>query len=124
MSLPDQPVHVVFGATGGVDTAVVAELVRRVEKVRAVSRADQAPEGDSRRQVHVNSLRPTHTRRPDTPPASTNSSTGHRSGWRALSCNLGAPCLPLSQALPGLPDVLAVTLVARPVRAPPQGRSP
>lgn len=40
MSLPDQPVHVVFGATGGVGTAVVAKLVRRVEKVRAVSRAD------------------------------------------------------------------------------------
>ena len=45
MSLPDQPVHVVFGATGGVGTAVVAELVRRGEKVRAVSRAGQAPEG-------------------------------------------------------------------------------
>ena len=78
MSLPDQPVHVVFGATGGVGTAVVAELVRRGEKVRAVSRAGQAPEGDSRRQVHVNSLRPTHTRRPDTPPASTNSKQQHR----------------------------------------------
>jgi len=40
------------------------------------------------------------------------------------SSRLGAPCLPLPQALPGLPDVLAVTLVARPIRAPPQGRSP
>ena len=45
MSLPDLPVHVVFGATGGVGTAVVAELVRRGEEVRAVSRRGQAPEG-------------------------------------------------------------------------------
>ena len=29
MTAPDRPVHVVFGATGAVGTAVVAELVRR-----------------------------------------------------------------------------------------------
>jgi hypothetical protein len=33
---------------------------------------------------------------------------------------LGAPCLPFPQALPGLPDVFAVTLVTRPVLAPGQ----
>jgi hypothetical protein len=32
------------------------------------------------------------------------------------------PCLPLSQALPGFPDVPAITLVICPVLAPPQGR--
>ena len=45
MSPPDHPVHVVFGATGGVGTATVAELVRRGERVRAVSRRGQAPVG-------------------------------------------------------------------------------
>jgi nucleoside-diphosphate-sugar epimerase len=42
---PDRPVHVVFGATGAVGTAVVAQLVRRSETVRAVSRRGQAPQG-------------------------------------------------------------------------------
>jgi hypothetical protein len=42
------------------------------------SRDGSQQEGDSRRQVHVNSLRPTHRRRPDTPPASTNSKQQHR----------------------------------------------
>ena len=34
----DQPLHVVFGATGGIGRAVVEELVRRGRRVRAVSR--------------------------------------------------------------------------------------
>jgi len=37
--------HVVFGATGGVGGAVVAELLRRGNSVRAVSRGGNAPEG-------------------------------------------------------------------------------
>jgi nucleoside-diphosphate-sugar epimerase len=37
--------HVVFGATGGIGGAVVAELLRRGENVRAVSRGGGAPEG-------------------------------------------------------------------------------
>ena len=37
--------HVVFGATGGIGGAVVAELRRRGGRVRAVSRRGQAPEG-------------------------------------------------------------------------------
>ena len=37
--------HVVFGATGGVGVAVVAELLRRGNSVRAVSRGGNAPEG-------------------------------------------------------------------------------
>jgi putative NAD(P)-binding protein len=45
MTPPDRPVHVVFGATGAVGTAVAAELVRRSETVRAVSRRGQAPQG-------------------------------------------------------------------------------
>ncbi|MGH2992322.1 MAG: NAD-dependent epimerase/dehydratase family protein, partial [Solirubrobacterales bacterium] len=36
--------HVVFGATGGVGGAVVAELLRRGNSVRAVSRGGKAPE--------------------------------------------------------------------------------
>jgi nucleoside-diphosphate-sugar epimerase len=36
--------HVVFGATGGIGGAVVAELVRRGRRVRAVSRRGEAPE--------------------------------------------------------------------------------
>jgi uncharacterized protein YbjT (DUF2867 family) len=38
MTAPERPVHVVFGATG----AVVAELVRRGERIRAISRRGQA----------------------------------------------------------------------------------
>ena len=37
--------HVVFGGTGGIGDAVVAELVRRGKTVRAVSRRGDAPEG-------------------------------------------------------------------------------
>jgi uncharacterized protein YbjT (DUF2867 family) len=37
--------HVVFGATGGIGGAVVAELLRRGQSVRAVSRHGAAPEG-------------------------------------------------------------------------------
>jgi nucleoside-diphosphate-sugar epimerase len=37
--------HVVFGATGGIGRAVVAELLRRGKNVRAVSRHGAAPEG-------------------------------------------------------------------------------
>ena len=44
MTPPDRPVHVVFGATGALGTAVVAELVRRGETIRAVSRRGQAPQ--------------------------------------------------------------------------------
>jgi nucleoside-diphosphate-sugar epimerase len=40
----DSP-DVVFGATGGIGGAVVAELLRRGRRVRAVSRRGQAPEG-------------------------------------------------------------------------------
>ena len=45
MTTPDRLVHVVFGATGAIGTAVVAELMRRGERVRAVSRRGQAPGG-------------------------------------------------------------------------------
>jgi nucleoside-diphosphate-sugar epimerase len=37
--------HVVFGATGGIGGAVVAELLRRGKVVRAVSRGGKAPDG-------------------------------------------------------------------------------
>jgi nucleoside-diphosphate-sugar epimerase len=37
--------HVVFGATGGIGRALVAELQRRGRTVRAVSRRGEAPEG-------------------------------------------------------------------------------
>jgi nucleoside-diphosphate-sugar epimerase len=37
--------HVVFGATGGIGGALVAELLRRGKSVRAVSRRGDAPEG-------------------------------------------------------------------------------
>jgi nucleoside-diphosphate-sugar epimerase len=37
--------HVVFGATGGIGAALVAELLRRGKPVRAVSRHGNAPEG-------------------------------------------------------------------------------
>ena len=37
--------HVVFGATGGIGGALVAELMRRGKTVRAVSRGGAAPEG-------------------------------------------------------------------------------
>lgn len=37
--------HVVFGATGGIGGALVAELLRRGKTVRAVSRQGDAPEG-------------------------------------------------------------------------------
>jgi nucleoside-diphosphate-sugar epimerase len=43
--MPDDSAHVVFGATGAIGRAVVAELVRRGETVRAVSRGGRAPEG-------------------------------------------------------------------------------
>jgi len=42
--VPDST-HVVFGATGGIGRALVAELLRRGKAVRAVSRRGQAPEG-------------------------------------------------------------------------------
>src|SRR5215468_6541461 len=45
MTTPDHLVHVVFGATGAIGTAMVAELMRRGERVRAVSRRGQAPHG-------------------------------------------------------------------------------
>ncbi|MGH2992854.1 MAG: NAD-dependent epimerase/dehydratase family protein [Solirubrobacterales bacterium] len=40
-----ESIHVVFGATGGIGGALVAELLRRGESVRAVSRRGEAPEG-------------------------------------------------------------------------------
>jgi uncharacterized protein YbjT (DUF2867 family) len=43
--MPDDSVHVVFGATGAIGSTVVAELVRRGETVRAVSRRGRAPQG-------------------------------------------------------------------------------
>lgn len=43
--MPDDSAHVVFGATGGIGSAVVAELVRHGEVVRAVSRSGRGPEG-------------------------------------------------------------------------------
>jgi uncharacterized protein YbjT (DUF2867 family) len=45
MTTPDRLLHVIFGATGAEGTAVVAELMRRDEWVRAVSRRGQAPHG-------------------------------------------------------------------------------
>jgi nucleoside-diphosphate-sugar epimerase len=42
---PDRSLHVVFGATGAIGSAVVGELLRRGHNVRAVSRRGQAPEG-------------------------------------------------------------------------------
>jgi nucleoside-diphosphate-sugar epimerase len=43
--MPNDSVHVVFGATGAAGRAVVAELLRRGETVRAVSRGGWAPQG-------------------------------------------------------------------------------
>ena len=43
--MSDGSIHVVFGATGAIGRAVVAELVRRGETVRAVSRGGRAPAG-------------------------------------------------------------------------------
>jgi nucleoside-diphosphate-sugar epimerase len=43
--MSDGSAHVVFGATGAIGGAVVAELVRRGHAVRAVSRGGQAPDG-------------------------------------------------------------------------------
>ncbi len=43
--MPDDSTHVVFGATGAIGSTVVAELVRRGEIVRAVSRRGRAPQG-------------------------------------------------------------------------------
>lgn len=37
--------HVVLGASGGIGSAIVDELVRRGYRVRAVSRGGNAPEG-------------------------------------------------------------------------------
>jgi nucleoside-diphosphate-sugar epimerase len=45
MAEPGGSLHVVFGATGAIGGAVVAELVRAGRRVRAVSRGGQAPEG-------------------------------------------------------------------------------
>src|SRR5215469_8104614 len=45
MAEPGGSLHVVFGATGAIGGAVVAELVRTGHSVRAVSRAGRAPEG-------------------------------------------------------------------------------
>src|SRR5690348_16636719 len=45
MMQPDRSLHVVFGATGAIGSAVVGELLRRGHSVRAVSRRGQAPEG-------------------------------------------------------------------------------
>jgi nucleoside-diphosphate-sugar epimerase len=45
MAEPGGSLHVVFGATGAIGGAVVAELVRAGHRVRAVSRGGQAPEG-------------------------------------------------------------------------------
>jgi nucleoside-diphosphate-sugar epimerase len=45
MTTPDRPVHAVFGATGAVGTAVVAELLLRGDRVRAISRRGRAPSG-------------------------------------------------------------------------------
>jgi nucleoside-diphosphate-sugar epimerase len=42
---PSDSAHVVFGATGGIGGAIVAELLRRGKNVRAVSRGGAAPEG-------------------------------------------------------------------------------
>src|SRR5215468_5213342 len=45
MTQPDESLHVVFGATGAIGSAVVGELVRAGRQVRAVSRGGQAPDG-------------------------------------------------------------------------------
>jgi nucleoside-diphosphate-sugar epimerase len=45
MTQPDDSLHVVFGATGAIGSAVVGELVRAGRSVRAVSRSGQAPKG-------------------------------------------------------------------------------
>ena len=45
MAEPGGSLHVVFGATGAIGGAVVAELVRTGHSVRAVSRGGRAPEG-------------------------------------------------------------------------------
>ena len=45
MMQPNRSLHVVFGATGAIGSAVVGELLRRGHSVRAVSRRGQAPEG-------------------------------------------------------------------------------
>jgi nucleoside-diphosphate-sugar epimerase len=43
MMQPNRSLHVVFGATGAIGSAVVGELLRRGHSVRAVSRRGQAP---------------------------------------------------------------------------------
>jgi len=45
MMQPDESLHVVFGATGAIGSAVVGELVREGRSVRAVSRSGRAPKG-------------------------------------------------------------------------------
>jgi nucleoside-diphosphate-sugar epimerase len=45
MVQPDEPLHVVFGATGAIGSAVIGELVRAGRSVRAVSRSGRAPNG-------------------------------------------------------------------------------
>jgi nucleoside-diphosphate-sugar epimerase len=45
MMQPNRSLHVVFGATGAIGSAVVGELLRRDHSVRAVSRRGQAPKG-------------------------------------------------------------------------------
>jgi nucleoside-diphosphate-sugar epimerase len=45
MTQPDESLHVVFGATGAIGSAVVGELVRAGRSVRAVSRSGRAPKG-------------------------------------------------------------------------------
>src|SRR5215468_5976468 len=45
MTTPDHLVHVVFGATGAIGTAVVGELVREGRSVRAVSHSGREPKG-------------------------------------------------------------------------------
>ena len=45
MTQPDDSVHVVFGATGAIGSAVVGELLRAGRSVRAVSRGGRAAKG-------------------------------------------------------------------------------
>ena len=45
MTQPDDSLHVVFGATGAIGSAVVGELLRAGRSVRAVSRGGRVPEG-------------------------------------------------------------------------------
>lgn len=45
MTQSDDSLHVVFGATGAIGSAVVGELLRAGRSVRAVSRGGQAPKG-------------------------------------------------------------------------------